>query len=262
MPPRRSIRCGHCKEEGHNIGSCDLFKIEFNIALISQDPIIPIHTYRLNKVNLHKLTEFKSLYEGHIPYVVHSDYLIRYVQNDDTFDHFANFIIEKKEKNEIKEYKKNQTHNINIESNYYNNFRRRFNYLKANCLYYGSINLMDMINIVNNDHIEVTTRLNDIQVERRERWRREEEEHRLQYIDQVEVQTNIMNREILPVLRETIVETDDCPICLDSLGETNKTILRCGHPLCTPCLLTQTLRGAANNNTQTCICSVCRTPYL
>jgi len=260
MPPRRSFRCGHCKNEGHNITSCALFKINFNISLISQDPIIPTSTYTINKVNLHKLTEFKSLYEGHIPYIVHSDYLISYVQHNDNAA--TDFTIEKKEKNEIKEYKKNQTHNINIESDYYNDFRTRFNYLNNNCLYSRYIDLIDLINIVNNDHVEVTTRINNIQVERRERWRREEEERRLRYLAQEEVQTNIMNREILPVLRETIVETDDCPICLDSLGETNKTILRCGHPLCTPCLLTQTLRGAANKNTRTCICPICRTPYL
>jgi len=257
--PRRAIHCGHCKEEGHNITSCDAFKINFNIALISEDPIVPTRTYTTRKVDLHKLTELKLLYNGHIPYVVHSNYLITYENSN--IEH-GQFTIEKKEKNEIKEYKKNQTQNININSNYFNDFRTRIDYFKNNCLSSSYIHLTDLINIINNDYIEVTTRINNIQVERRERWQREAEERRLRYAAQEDVQTAIMNRELLPVIRETMIEADDCPICLESLGETNKTILRCGHPLCTPCLLTQTLRGAANKSSRTCICSVCRTPYL
>ena len=81
--------------------------------------------------------------------------------------------------------------------------------------------------------------------------------------EQVErVQHIWMNREPLPILRETAIETDDCPICLDTLGDTAKVILRCGHQMCTACMLTQTLRAATATNMQECQCPICRSGYL
>jgi len=80
----------------------------------------------------------------------------------------------------------------------------------------------------------------------------------------VRVQHIWMNREPLPILRETAIETDDCPICLDTLGDTAKVILRCGHQMCTACMLTQTLRAAtaAATNMRECQCPICRSGYL
>jgi hypothetical protein len=45
---------------------------------------------------------------------------------------------------------------------------------------------------------------------------------------------------------------DECPICFDPIGETNQTILRCGHQLCTDCIFhnIQTIGGTK--------CPVCR----
>lgn len=40
------------------------------------------------------------------------------------------------------------------------------------------------------------------------------------------------------VLVEKAIETDACPICMDTLGETNKSILRCGHQFCGDCIFT------------------------
>ena len=83
--------------------------------------------------------------------------------------------------------------------------------------------------------------------------------------EQVErVQHIWMNREPLPILRETAIETDDCPICLDTLGDTAKVILRCGHQMCTACMLTQTLRADtdAATNMRECKCPICRSGYL
>ena len=45
---------------------------------------------------------------------------------------------------------------------------------------------------------------------------------------------------------------DECPVCFDPIGETNQTILRCGHQLCTDCIFhnIQTIGGTK--------CPVCR----
>ena len=70
------------------------------------------------------------------------------------------------------------------------------------------------------------------------------------------------HREPLPVLTETVFDETDCPICITTLGDTNKSILRCGHPICMNCLMTQTLRAVATKQTEKCICGVCREPYM
>ena len=123
----------------------------------------------------------------------------------------------------------------------------------------------DLIDIFNNDYIEVTTRLNNARVDRETQYQQyvqERERERAEAL-QREAQANIIiNRRELPILRTDEVAADDCPICMETLGETNKSVLRCGHSLCTSCLLTQTLRGVALKSTSSCFCTVCRAPYL
>ena len=72
----------------------------------------------------------------------------------------------------------------------------------------------------------------------------------------------VENISALPVLRETAIETDDCPVCLEKLGETGKTILKCGHVICISCMLQQTLIHAARQDWKKCCCPVCRNNYL
>jgi len=66
----------------------------------------------------------------------------------------------------------------------------------------------------------------------------------------------------LPVLRETAVEATECPICIEDLGETGKTVLKCGHILCLSCFLQQVLRATAMRSTNGCACPVCRVNYI
>lgn len=106
--------------------------------------------------------------------------------------------------------------------------------------------------------VEVQTRQNQ-----QMRIRIEERNHARNVVAEViREQDRWTNREPLPLIRETAIETDDCPICLETLGETAKVILRCGHQMCMRCMLTQTLRAATEKNAQTCHCPVCRTGYL
>ena len=66
----------------------------------------------------------------------------------------------------------------------------------------------------------------------------------------------------LPVLRETVVETTECPICIEDLGEVGKTVLKCGHTLCVSCFLQQMMRATAESRARDCKCPVCRVSYI
>jgi hypothetical protein len=66
----------------------------------------------------------------------------------------------------------------------------------------------------------------------------------------------------LPILREKAVEVDECPICIEALGETGKTVLKCGHTLCQACFLQQVLRATATKRKTDCACPICRVNYI
>lgn len=60
---------------------------------------------------------------------------------------------------------------------------------------------------------------------------------------------------------DVCIEADDCPICLEPLGNTGKTILSCGHTLCTSCFIKQIVVANDQNKTDACACPVCRHKY-
>ena len=62
-------------------------------------------------------------------------------------------------------------------------------------------------------------------------------------------------QELLVVMRDEPVEATDCPICMEPLANTNKTILRCGHQFCGDCIF-QHFQGARGTN-----CPHCRAVY-
>lgn len=66
----------------------------------------------------------------------------------------------------------------------------------------------------------------------------------------------------LPVLRETEVNETNCPICFDELGETGKTVLKCGHPVCVSCFMQQILRATALKKLDKCECVICKVNFI
>ncbi len=66
----------------------------------------------------------------------------------------------------------------------------------------------------------------------------------------------------LPIIRDKAVDTDECPVCMETLGETGKTVLKCGHIVCQSCFLQQVLRVTASEKVDSCACPVCRVNYL
>jgi hypothetical protein len=66
----------------------------------------------------------------------------------------------------------------------------------------------------------------------------------------------------LPVLSEKVFEVDDCPICMETLGKTGKTVMKCGHTVCVSCFLQQMIRATAARREIDCACPVCRVNYI
>ena len=262
LPPRRTpskIHCGHCKEEGHNINSCNLFQIKFHISLLTQDDSILApgrYRYTIKHVYANLLTDCKLLFNDKISQIMHNNYSITYDNQ------LCEFTIIEQPVTDIKTTK-NYTISGNVtRGEYYLDITTRLKYSKnLNYIKFG-----DLYDIVNNDYVEVVDRIKTERAADRARWQAQYEAQRQQRAEQIIVENaahnNMINRVALPVLVNDAYDIDECPICLETLGDTNKTVLRCGHPLCTPCLLTMTLRSAANRNTNSCICSVCRTAFL
>ena len=66
----------------------------------------------------------------------------------------------------------------------------------------------------------------------------------------------------LPVLSEEVFEADECPICMETLGKTGKTVMKCGHTVCVSCFLQQMIRATAARREIDCACPVCRVNYI
>lgn len=62
-------------------------------------------------------------------------------------------------------------------------------------------------------------------------------------------------------LQDKVIHTDECPICMEKIGDTNKTILRCGHQFCVTCLLQNFEVISKNKQKFHCECPICRGAY-
>jgi hypothetical protein len=96
--------------------------------------------------------------------------------------------------------------------------------------------------------------------EQRERERRNYRERANQRIEQTRLRQEEVYRKLEEkkqnlILRENAVETTECPICMDDLGNTNKVVLRCGHQFCGDCLFTHLQKSKGSD------CPCCRAEY-
>lgn len=269
---RRPSRCSHCKNEGHNISRCEIHKIKINCALASgiqgnlNIPYFKINT--INNRNIDNIVRLNLLYRGILPFVIRYDYMITYNMEN------KQFVFEEQSVSDIRNLNtmlpiKGPTECSDISIKTKKKYEEKLKYYKENTMWSSYINLTDLIDIFNNDFIEVTTRLNNEQIIRATEHQQRMEEYRQQQELEGELAAQrdseantIINRRELPIIRIDEIAADDCPICMETLGGTNKSVLRCGHSLCTSCLLTQTLRASALKSASSCFCTICRAPYL
>jgi len=269
---RRPSRCSHCKNEGHNITRCDIHNLKINCALASgEKTILNIPYFKINTINnrnIENIVRLNLLYRGLLPFVIRYNYMITYNMEN------KQFVFEEQSASDIRKLNmmlpiKGPTECSDISIKTKKIYEEHLKYYKENTMWSSYIDLHDLIDIFNNNFIEVSTRLNNERIIREaERQRRMEEYRQRRELERAQTAqrdteaNTIINRRVLPIIRTDEIVADDCPICIETLGGTNKTILRCGHSLCTSCLLTQTLRGAALKSTSSCFCTICRAPYL
>ena len=201
--------------------------------------------------------------EGLVPYIIWTNYnslgniyIIRFENNMLTYTmEEANDEIELRTRSAI-------LSNIETCKIYEQEFRNRHQHFIQGCRYLYDLNINDIVTILTGDYVLFTERIANEQ--RREMRRRQEEinRRRLEAQNRQAQNNALLNREQLPIIRNTIIKADNCPICLESLTETNNVVLRCGHQLCLPCLLSQTLIGNQSRSVNRWNCSVCRTQYL
>ena len=282
MPPNQIRRCGHCRLEGHNISNCTKYDIDVALNIIGRgDEYYKSYLYRnirISKVSFTRLAQLKMMIEGLVPYIIWTNYnslgniyIIRFENNMLTYTmEEANDEIELRTRSAI-------LSNIETCKIYEQEFRNRHQYFIQGCRYlydlgindiviiprsYKYLGINDIVTILTGDYVLFTERIANEQ--RREMRRRQEEinRRRLEAQNRQAQNNALLNREHLPIIRNTIIKADNCPICLDSLTETNNVVLRCGHQLCLPCLLSQTLIGNQSRSVNRWNCSVCRTQYL
>jgi hypothetical protein len=269
--PRQPSRCSHCRDLGHNISRCSKYELDLVLNIHGREQnwfysIIKTSYISWSKINLRLLSHMKLLIEGLIPFIVRVQYtglrktslcIVRYENNR------IRLSAEKVVRNSCRDYESIADASLHSYPNtiqrYVNEYAARISYFKAGCIHSTYNRINNLIVILTGDYVEITRRIGDEQRVREEVY----QARRLERINQENQAANqvnqITNREILPIITDTAFETNNCPICLDNIGETGKSILRCGHQLCVSCLLTLTLRATLLSS---CKCPVCRVSYM
>ena len=93
---------------------------------------------------------------------------------------------------------------------------------------------------------------NDLSLVQREREHREEIQRRL---EREERDRQHQERVDTMISCDKVIETTECPICMEDLKSTNKMILRCGHQFCGDCIFTHFQKQYG------CKCPSCRGEY-
>jgi len=293
---RAPPKCGHCEVVGHTRASCRDLEVDKILQMCGGELHAAPEKIKTRKIPFEKLAELQLLIEGHIPAVIFKtkkqvnvackyEIVIVKIVEDQRFKKETILFSEEKWtkiNNTWIDYTKSINDNSILLTEKCQTYLQKLSLLQRDlpgmiCGCDGVLRpqseftTTSLHNVFHVDYIaekenllRVQTRFNDrarANIEVRNQRRQAENVVREQV---VRVQHIWMNREPLPILRETAIETDDCPICLDTLGDTAKVILRCGHQMCTACMLTQTLRAAtaAATNMRECQCPICRSGYL
>ena len=257
-PPRRIRRCGHCREEGHNISKCVKLRI---------DTLLNIHgrqrelyntqlrrSFKMSSISLDKLAQVKLLIDEQIPYMVFDNYIVRLDRTNNKLT-----VTNENPSQEMKNIARIAiVENAETITNYTNEYLTRISHIRQTCKYPEWQHIVNIIKIINGDYVEYAREVAQRDREAEERFQQYLAQRRNQEIEVERVHA----RALLPIIRDTPIEAEDCPICLEPIGETGKSILRCGHQICMGCLITQTFRSAATRDTNRCICPVCRTTYV
>lgn len=298
--PRAPSTCLYCGVVGHTRSSCGDLEMDRILYLCSGEvDVLQDIWQRYSELNIHKilfkkLSEVQLLMEGHLPAVIFKTkkplniarkYSLVTVRIGEDRKFKKETLLYSEEnwntiQNTWKDYTKTIKDNTRLltekSQKYLEKIRRLERDLPGKMSWYNGqitpqvkFNLKTLHNLFHVDYLAEKERLFQEQTRDNERARvriqerlQQEQMRHAERVEVVREQDILTIREPLPVLRDTVIEAEDCPICLETLGETAKVILRCGHQMCISCMLIQTLRATAEKNVKTCQCPVCRTGYL
>jgi len=292
--PRAPPRCGHCKEVGHTRAKCRDLEVDKILQMCGgQFEELP-ELVKRHKIPFEKMAEIQLLIEGRLPAVIfktnkqvnvarkYEIVTVRLVE-DRTFEKQTVLYSEERWttiNSTWKDYTKTIKDNSRLiaekKEKYLQKLRwlerdlpGRRNWLDGRLRPQDEFSTRSLHNLFHVDYVTEKERLLHEQTERNDRIMREVRERearqpvRQQQAQQpVQLSDRWVNREPLPIISTKAFEAEDCPICMEPLGETSKVILRCGHQMCVTCMLTQTILAAKERNSKKCQCPHCREEYL
>ena len=284
--PRAPSRCGHCKEVGHTRAKCRDLEVDKILQMCGGQFEGSPETVKRHKIPFEKIAEIQLLIEGRLPAVIfktnkqvnvarkYEIVTVRLVE-DRTFEK-QTMLYSEEGWNTInstwKDYTKTIKDNSRLIAEKSEKYLQKLRWLERDLpgvrdWYFGRLRPQDefstrtLHNLFHVDYVTEKERLLHEQTERNDRVIREYNQ-RQQAQQPVQPSYRWVNREPLPIISTKAFEAEDCPICMEPLGETSKVILRCGHQMCVTCMLTQTILAAKERNSKKCQCPHCREEYL
>ena len=291
--PRAPPRCGHCKEVGHTRAKCRDLEVDKILQMCGgQFEELP-ELVKRHKIPFEKMAEIQLLIEGRLPAVIfktnkqvnvarkYEIVTVRLVE-DRTFEK-QTVLYSEERLTTINSNWKNYTKTIKDNSRLIGEKNEKYlqklrwlerdlpgrrNWLDGRLRPQDEFSTRSLHNLFHVDYVTEKERLLHEQTERNDRvireynQRQQRQQARQQAQQTVQQSGRWVNREPLPIISTKAFEAEDCPICMEPLGETSKVILRCGHQMCVTCMLTQTILASKERNSKKCQCPHCRVEYL
>ena len=289
--PRAPQRCGHCKEVGHTKAKCRDLEVDKILQMCGgQFEELP-ELVKRHQIPFEKMAEIQLLIEGRLPAVIfktnkqvnvarkYEIVTVRLVE-DRTFEK-QTLLYSEEGWNTInstwKDYTKTIKDNSRLITEKSEKYLQKLRWLERDLpgvrdWYFGRLrpqvefSTRSLHNLFHVDYVTEKERLLHEQTERNDRVIREynqrQQAQNQQAQQPVKQSGRWVNREPLPIISTKAFEAEDCPICMEPLGETSKVILRCGHQMCVTCMLSQTILAAKERNSKKCQCPHCREEYL
>lgn len=286
--PRAPPRCSHCEEVGHTRAKCRDLEVDKILQLCGGEVKELPEKVKIHQLPKEKMAEIQLLIEGVIPEIIFKtnkqvnvarkyEIVIVRIVEDRTFEKQTMLYSDERWstiESTWKDYTKIIKDNTRLIAEKTEKYSQKLGWLERDLP--GKREWLNGQRIPQNEFSTISLhRLFHVDyVTEKERLLHEQtsynnrimglirERNRVQRANQQTVQVRWFNPEPLPVISDTVFDAEDCPICMEPLGETSKVILRCGHQMCVTCMLKQTMLAAKEGKPNKCECPHCRVAYL
>mgnify|MGYP001361463033 FL=1 len=286
--PRAPPRCSHCEEVGHTRAKCRDLEVDKILQLCGGEVKELPEKVKIHQLPKEKMAEIQLLIEGVIPEIIFKtnkqvnvarkyEIVIVRIVEDRTFEKQTMLYSDERWstiESTWKDYTKIIKDNTRLIAEKTEKYSQKLGWLERDLPgkrewlngqrrpqnEFSTISLHRLFHV---DYVTEKERLLHEQTSYNNRiMGLIRERNRDQQANQQAVQVRWFNPEPLPIISETVFDAEDCPICMEPLGETSKVILRCGHQMCVTCMLKQTMLAAKEGKPNKCECPHCRVAYL